>query len=613
MSLVQDFSELPSIDDLQPKILSCFFQKTALKSTFFLNQGFILLNISTLAIIGLGVYTLQTSPYTGIRPAIVNNTWIVSHLDYNSPSATPNIIIGNKLIKIGSIPVGKGDFMRFPEFFRKGSEEKWWNKQRSLYGALRENSTINIEIIRDNNTKASVITFIKRGMPFSQIIKRTLLVYVSSLLWMVIGILAFLDLNGTGIHFCSKQSSKNSQQSPSKTLCAIFSCFGALYIASVAPIASRDLILIPSLFNILLIGAFIGAGGLITLVHFSLVFPKPKPFISSHPAVIYILYIYFLLTVILYLSGICAFGAFFPCLMIWTLVMIYAFFHSWIRERDPLLKQQIRLGLIAPVVGGIVFIFVNLLPPFIGLPPLDFNYFALISLILPFTLSFVTENYRLYIEKTRGELEHQKEREKIMDVLHDNLGNDLSHIKMCSEVIMKNLSGDIQKARENIGFINETSQNSVKQLRDFIWATDTKYPTWNDFINYFKEYGSELFQTREIPFDFKYSLDSEATQPYSSVKFYLLSIYKEILGNILKHAQARNVSVNLRFSVKELEMKLQDDGIGFVLEDVLKEGHYGIKRMQKRVEEMGGTFQIHSKIGEGTLVYLRIPLGDIKI
>ncbi len=178
---------------------------------------------------------------------------------------------------------------------------------------------------------------------------------------------------------------------------------------------------------------------------------------------------------------------------------------------------------------------------------------------------------------------------------------------------MKNLSEDIQKARENIGFINETSQNSVKQLRDFIWATDTKYPTWNDFINYFKEYGSELFQTREIPFDFQYTSDSEAPQPYSSVKFYLLSIYKEILGNILKHAQARNVSVNLRLSVKEMEMKVADDGIGFIPEEVLKEGHYGIKKMQKRVEEMGGTFQIHSKIGEGTLVHFRIPLGDTKI
>ena len=119
MSLVQDFSALPSIDDLQPKILSCFSQKPVTKSTFLLNYGFILLNISTLAIIGLGVYTLQTSPYTGIRLAIENNTWIVSHKDHNSPSAAANITIGDKLIKIRVFPWNKGDFMRFPEFFQK--------------------------------------------------------------------------------------------------------------------------------------------------------------------------------------------------------------------------------------------------------------------------------------------------------------------------------------------------------------------------------------------------------------------------------------------------------------------------------------------------------------
>src|SRR3989338_86942 len=405
MSLVQDLSGMPSFDVLQPKILSPFSQKPVIKSTPFLNYGFILLNISTLTIIGLGIYALHASPYTGIRLIIENNTWIISHLDHSSPSAASNSTIGDKLVKIGGIPVDKADFMRFPEFFRKGTEEKWWNKQRSFYGVLRDNSVIAIETVRNDDTKAMGTTTIHEGMPFSQIMKRTLLVYVSSLLWMVIGILAFLDLNGTGICFCSKLSGKHSQKSPLKTLCAFFSGFGALYLASVAPIAIRDLTLSPPLFRMLLMGAFIGAGGLITFVHFSLVFPKPKSFIASHPKGISFLYAYFLLTVILYLSGICAFGAFFPFLMIWTLVMIYAFFHSWIRERDPLLKQQIRLGLIAPVVGGIVFIFVNLLPPFIGLPPLDFNYFALISLILPFTLSFVTENYRLYIEKTRGELE----------------------------------------------------------------------------------------------------------------------------------------------------------------------------------------------------------------
>ena len=147
------------------------------------------------------------------------------------------------------------------------------------------------------------------------------------------------------------------------------------------------------------------------------------------------------------------------------------------RRKTPLLKQQIRLSLIA-VVGGIVFIFVNLLLPFIALPPLDFNYFALISLLffrLPF--SFITENYHLYTEKTERELEYQKERGKIMAELHDNLGIDLTNIKMFSEVIPKYLINNAEKAGEFITFIKETAKNSMEQLWDFLGAIDTKYTT----------------------------------------------------------------------------------------------------------------------------------------
>lgn len=106
------------------------------KRTFLLNYGFILLNISTLTIIGLGIYALHASPYTGIRPAIANNTWIVNYKDHHSPSTSSNITIGDKLVKIGGITVDNDDFIRFPEFFRKRSEEKWWNKQRTFYGIL---------------------------------------------------------------------------------------------------------------------------------------------------------------------------------------------------------------------------------------------------------------------------------------------------------------------------------------------------------------------------------------------------------------------------------------------------------------------------------------------
>ncbi|HHT9126390.1 MAG TPA: sensor histidine kinase [Candidatus Brocadiia bacterium] len=550
------------------------------------------MNIFTLAIVGLGFYALHVSPYTEIRLIIDNNAWVVNHKDCNSPSAATNISVGDKLVKIGNIFVDKDDFMRFPEFFLKRSERTWWNKQKAFYETLRNNDTVSIEINRDGNTQTFVTINIRKNMPLSQIVKRTILIYVSSLLSMVIGILSFL----------------RRPTSLLNVLCAFFSGFGSLYLASVAPIASRDLVLSPLLFHILLIGTFIGAGGLITLVHFSLVFPKQKSFILSHPKGIYFLYIYSLLVLFLYLSGICAFGMFFPFLSIWTMIMICAFFHAWVKEQDPFLKQQISLSLIAPVIGGVVFVFANLLPAFIGLPTLDFNYFALITLILPFTLSFAIENYHLYKEKNKNDLENQRERTRIMEELHDNLGNDLINIKMFSEVITKYLPEDIEKAREYVTLIKDASKSSMEQLRDFLRAIDTKYATWDDLINQFKEYGSMLLQARDVNFVF-HTLNSEATHMTSSVRFNLYRIYKEALGNILKHAEAKNVQITISLSTNEIEMKVEDDGKGFITEEVSGNECHGIKNMQKRTKEMDGTFTLYSAEGKGTQVYIRIPIG----
>jgi len=296
---------------------------------------FIILNIFTITIIGLGIYTLRTSPYTGIGLTTENDTWIVDYKDRSSLFVSNDIHVGDELIKIGNVSVERTDFMRFPEFFQKSSERNWWDKQKALYEILRENNKVNVEIFKDGSTQMSVITNIRKNMPLSQIIKRTVLIYVSSLLFMVIGVLSFPGFRNTNINL-RLRFTETSAQNPAllpKVLCAFFSGFGSLYLASVAPIASRDLTLSPISFHILLAGSFVGAGGLITLVHFSLVFPRRKSFISSHPKIVYFLYSYFLLTVILYFSWVCAFGMFFPFLLIWTAIMICAFVHSWLNEK----------------------------------------------------------------------------------------------------------------------------------------------------------------------------------------------------------------------------------------------------------------------------------------
>jgi NarL family two-component system sensor histidine kinase YdfH len=81
----------------------------------------------------------------------------------------------------------------------------------------------------------------------------------------------------------------------------------------------------------------------------------------------------------------------------------------------------------------------------------------------------------------------------------------------------------------------------------------------------------------------------------------------EGLTNIVHHAQAHNVDVDLRMKDKSLMVTIQDDGVGF---DTLSipSGHYGILGIQERVRLVNGSLDIQSQNGKGTLLRIEVPL-----
>jgi len=90
----------------------------------------------------------------------------------------------------------------------------------------------------------------------------------------------------------------------------------------------------------------------------------------------------------------------------------------------------------------------------------------------------------------------------------------------------------------------------------------------------------------------------------------LLRIAQEALTNTIKHGQARNFRITLRFSQEDIELQLADDGRGFDV-DAEHDG-FGLMGMKERVERMKGGFAIRSKPGFGTEigVILRIPADE---
>jgi signal transduction histidine kinase len=89
-------------------------------------------------------------------------------------------------------------------------------------------------------------------------------------------------------------------------------------------------------------------------------------------------------------------------------------------------------------------------------------------------------------------------------------------------------------------------------------------------------------------------------------------IAQEAVTNIIKHARAKEAFVNLVKEEKSITLGVEDDGVGFDKNEVMKspaeEGHLGLLIMQERVVQVDGEFSVESRIGGGTHLMARIPL-----
>lgn len=88
----------------------------------------------------------------------------------------------------------------------------------------------------------------------------------------------------------------------------------------------------------------------------------------------------------------------------------------------------------------------------------------------------------------------------------------------------------------------------------------------------------------------------------------IFRLIQEILSNIRKHAEAKNILIQLIGSEKEIQLIIEDDGCGFDYEKACKNKGLGLKNINSRVDFLEGTIQWESIINEGTTITINIPL-----
>jgi signal transduction histidine kinase len=94
---------------------------------------------------------------------------------------------------------------------------------------------------------------------------------------------------------------------------------------------------------------------------------------------------------------------------------------------------------------------------------------------------------------------------------------------------------------------------------------------------------------------------------------HLAQIAREALSNVIQHAQAHHVTVSLRYGSDDVCLTITDDGQGGASEALRDKGNVGngLANMRERARQLGGTFELQSKPGDGTRLSVTAPCDSV--
>lgn len=197
----------------------------------------------------------------------------------------------------------------------------------------------------------------------------------------------------------------------------------------------------------------------------------------------------------------------------------------------------------------------------------------------------------------------EKERKKIAQDLHDDIGSSLTTARMCIEnVIGKSDQVENKKILENAyDLLNDT----YTKVRNISHAQKSSVLSSHGLIGTLEQLASRINAGKSIQVEvIHHGLHGNLS---NSMELGLFRIIQELLNNTIKHAQAQHASIILTGYEDHISVMVEDDGKGF-LPDTISNTSTGLESIKARVQHLDGTMEIDTKINRGTTINIEIPL-----
>jgi signal transduction histidine kinase len=225
------------------------------------------------------------------------------------------------------------------------------------------------------------------------------------------------------------------------------------------------------------------------------------------------------------------------------------------------------------------------------------------------------EKLRAHEERLRSlasefSLAEERERRRIAVGLHDNITQDLIAMKTRFDSCSRHKT--VAACDECVNKTRELVQNSISELRTLTFELGSPVLYEFGLVAALDEMVGEFQEKHGIRSEFED--DGKAKPLGPDLGALVFRAVRELLVNVVKHAEADRVTVSTIRDDQSLKVVVEDDGIGFDTAEAARaaarSGAFGLFGVRERLEYLGGGMRLESEPGRGARVILVVPLKD---
>jgi signal transduction histidine kinase len=207
------------------------------------------------------------------------------------------------------------------------------------------------------------------------------------------------------------------------------------------------------------------------------------------------------------------------------------------------------------------------------------------------------------------ELAAEGERGRIAREIHDGIAQMVFMLTLSLETAVDQVGTDPEAQRRRLQDLTALGKNALWEVRQYIFDLRPLLAGDEGLLGAVQGQVKEFQAVSNLPVELAVSGAPRPLPMATSAALY--RIVQEGLGNIFRHARASHVEIALAFETGAVALSITDDGVGMSEGEPGGRVGFGMGNLRERVDEVGGTLDVRSEPGEGTHLYVSVPVeGD---